>query len=472
MSVEHLSPEDATVWCVQARDAPLQLGGVALCDGAALRGDSDAVPIEAIRRHFEARLATVPRFRKVLRPVGFGQGLVWVDDEHFDIARHLRSAALPAPGSDDQLREFVARVLETPLPADRPLWEFWVVEGVAGDRVALVPRVSHVLGDGVAVLRMMLSLFDTAPQSDDEPPSDWLAAAHPGAVSMLAGAVLGRWRRGAGTARSLGRLLADPVRTLAGVPGLVVAGASILKPAPPLAFTRPVGPRRDFAWLRLPLPPLEEVKHAEQVKLNDVVLAVVAAGVSAYVEASGTSVDRLRGVVPVSTHGAGVVGKIENRFSMMFVDLPGSPDPLERLRLVRAETARRKDSLQTTLGTTALTLGGLLPQRLLRAVGPRLLHHQPFANLVVTNVPGPRLPLYLFGSRLLEMYPFVTVTANLGVNVAVVSYTDALGVGITVDVDTVPDVGALAAAIERAADDLVQASGRRRRRPENGTAPA
>jgi WS/DGAT/MGAT family acyltransferase len=255
---------------------------------------------------------------------------------------------------------------------------------------------------------------------------------------------------------------------------MVAAAASILKPAPNLAFMRPVGPHRDFAWVRLPLAGLEGVKQAEQTKLNDVVLAIVAAGVSAYAGAPGRAVERLRGVVPVSTHGTVGRGEaaVENRFSMMFVDLPGTADPLERLQRVRAETARRKASLQTTFSTTALTLGDLVPPRLLRAVVPGLLHHQPFANLVVTNVTGSRRPLYLLGARLLEMYPFVTVTGNLAITIGVVSYEDALGIGITVDADAVPDVTALAASIAGAADELVSASERRRRRPAEGTAPA
>ena len=270
----------------------------------------------------------------------------------------------------------------------------------------------------------------------------------------------------------LGRRLTDPRRVGTDVAGMVSAAASILKPAPSLAFTRRVGPHRDFAWLRLPLAGLETVKWAEQVKLNDVILAVMAHGVSAYVAASGPPVDRLRGVVPVSTHGTNAAGEVDNRFSLMFVDLPGTADPLERLRRVRAETVRRKESLQTALGTTVLTLGGLVPHRLLRALGPGLLHHQPFVNLVVTNLAGSRRPLYFLGARILEMYPFVTVTANLGITIGVVSYDDALGVGITVDADTVPDVTELVAAIARAADDLVRASERHRRRPAEGTAPA
>jgi diacylglycerol O-acyltransferase / wax synthase len=459
VGVEHLSPEDVTLWCAQAPDAPLTIGGMALCDGAVLRDGSGTIPIDRIRRHVEARLVAAPRFRQVLRRVPFGQGLVWVDDEHFDIARHVRLVALPRPGDEQQLRELVARVLETPLVPDRPLWEFWIVEGVEGDRVALVPKVSHVVGDGMAVLGVVMSLFDVEPRDHDEPPQPWFTTAPPGTVPMLAVAAYRRARRQLEAMWHLGRTLADPAE----VPGRVVwaahAAAMLLAPAPALPITRPVGARRDFAWVKLRLDALHQVKRAEEVKLNDVVLTVVTAGVSRYLAGKGAATNRLRVVVPVSTHGLNPAGEIENRFSIMFVDLAELPDPVERLRAVHVETTRSKRSGQTSLGASVLALGGLAPQRLLRAVAPRLLHHQPFVNVVVTNLTGPRRPVYLFGSRVTEMYPFVTVTGNLGLMIGVVSYGDTLGVGITVDADAVPDVADLARELEKAATELVDAAG-------------
>jgi diacylglycerol O-acyltransferase / wax synthase len=458
VGVEHLSPEDVTLWCAQASDAPLLIGGMALGEGAALRDAAGTIPIDRIRRHFEARLVTAPRFRQVLRRVPLGQGLVWVDDEHFDIARHVRLVALPRPGSEEQLRELVARVLEAPLPPDRPLWEFWVVEGVDGDRVALVPKVSHVVGDGMAILGVVMSLFDGEPQDHDEPPQPWFTTAPPGTVPMLAVAAYRRGRRQVEALWHLGRTLADPTKVPARVASVARGGAMLLAPAPPLPITRPVGSRRDFAWVRLPLDALVKVKQAEEVKLNDVVLTVVTAGVSRYLASRGAATNRLRVVVPVSTHGLNPAGEIENRFSIMFVDLAELGDPLERLRAVHAETTRSKSSDQTSLGTSVLALGGLAPQRMLRAVAPRLLHHQPFVNVVVTNLTGPRWPMYLFGSRLSEMYPFVTVTGNLALMVGVISYDGTLGLGITVDADAVPDVMALAREIDEAATELVRAT--------------
>jgi diacylglycerol O-acyltransferase / wax synthase len=458
VGVEHLSPEDVTLWCAQAPDAPLQIGGMALCEGAVLRDGSGAIPIDRIRRHVEARLFAAPRFRQLLRQVPLGQGLVWVDDEHFDIARHVRLVALPLPGSEEQLRELVARVLETPLAPDRPLWELWVVEGVVGDRVALVPKVSHVVGDGVAVLGVVMSLFDVEPGEHDEPPQPWFTTVPPGILPMLAVAAYRRGRRQLEALWHVGRTLADPTKLPERVLSAARGTAMLLAPAPALPITRPVGSRRDFAWVRLPLDALLQVKRAEEVKLNDVVLTVVTAGVSRYLSSRGAATNRLRVVVPVSTHGLNPAGEIENRFSMMFVDLAELPDPLERLRAVNAETTRSKNSVQTSLGASVLALGGLAPQRLLRAVAPRLLHHQPFVNVVVTNLTGPRRPVYLFRSRLAEMYPFVTVTGNLGLMIGVVSYAGTLGLGITVDADAVPDVATLARELEVAADDLIRAT--------------
>jgi diacylglycerol O-acyltransferase / wax synthase len=455
----HLSAEDTTLWCAQASDAPLQIGGVVVCEGAPLRDATGAIPIARIRSELDGRLGVAPRFRQVLRTVPLGPGLVWVDDPHFDIARHVRLVALPRPGSDEQLREFVARLMEVPLRPDRPLWEFWVVDGLAGDRVALVPRLSHVMGDGTAVLRLVLSLFNGQPRPvDSAPPAPPTPPAPPGRrLPLPVTARAERWRWQAAAVGSVGRAVATPSVASARAMAVARAGRSILRIAPTMPITRPVGARRDFAWVQLSRSGLEEVKQAAGVKLNDVVLAVCSAGVNRYLAGAGIPPDRLRVVVPVSTHGDDPLGEIENRFSIMFVDLVAAGDPLERVRQVHAETTRHKASAQADLGTALLALGGVLPPRLLGWAAPRLLRHQPFANLAVTNLAGPPVPLYLFGARLLEMYPYVTVTGNLGTIFGIVSYADTIGVGITVDADVVPDVGRLAAAVAAAGDEVASA---------------
>lgn len=460
MPVERLSAQDATLWCAQSNDAPLQIGALCLFEAGPLLDASGALRIDDLRRHVERNLAGLPRFRCRLASVALGQGLVWVDDEGFDIAHHVRGTVLPDPGEDADLRELVARLIEAPLDPSRPLWEIWVVAGVAGDRVAVVPKVSHVMADGMAVLEFALSLLDTEPRPlvGGTPPT-WSPQATPSTTSLACTELVERVRLPIELAGDLVTSLIRPVRLVGRLLELGRAGASSASLAPTLPITRPVGPRRDFAWTRLPIDDLLEVKRAHQVTLNDVVLTVVADALSRYLQRKDVSIDVVpRALVPVSTHvRAGE--EIENRFTLMIAELPvAAADPLERLHRVHDDMERKKASAQTDLGPFLFTLGAMLPPALLQRVGPSLLEHQPFVNLAVTNLPGTREPMYLLGSRLIELFPYVAVTGNIAVIVAVLSYEDGLGVAVTVDADVVEDVDDLVVDLEQAAQSLVDAA--------------
>ena len=459
MPAERLRAQDATLWCAQAPDAPLQIGALCLFEAGPLRDQTGTLRIEDLRRHVENRLQYHPRTRTRLASTALDQGLVWVDDTAFDIAHHVRVAALPRPGGDSELREFVSRLLEVPLDPSRPLWEIWVVDGVAGDRVAVVPKVSHVMADGMAVLELTLSALDLEPR-DYVPgaPPEWSPEPAPDGRSLLVRELIERGRLQADLLRGAARSLLRPDQLVARVAQLGRAGAESASAAPRLPITAPVGPHRDFAWVRLPIEEMLAVKRAHGVTLNDVVLTVVAGAVRQYLEHSGSPVDvRPRVLVPVSTHA--VAGQeIENRFSMMLTDLPVDlADPVECLRQVHTDMDRHKASSQASIGPLLFALGGLLPPQLLRLAGPALLERQPLVNLAVTNLPGTRDPLYLLGSRMLELFPFVGVTGNIAVIVGVLSYEDGLGVGITVDSDVVPDVDVLVEGVENAARALVEA---------------
>lgn len=461
MPAERLRAQDATLWCAQARDAPLQIGALCLFEGGPLHDAGGALRIDELRRHVESRLHQNPRARTRLVSTPLTEAPVWVDDPDFDIAHHVHAVALPHPGGDAELRELVRRLIETPLDERRPLWEFWVIDGVAGDRVAIVPKVSHAMADGLAVMEMAFSALDLEPRAfaDDAPPN-WTPEPPPNAGVLLARELTGRAGLGARVVRDLAGSLVRPDRLIRRAVQLGGAAATTAAPAPRLPITSPVGAHRDFAWLRLPFDDLARVKRACGVTFNDVVLSVVAGALRHHLERRGAPVDvRPRVLVPVSTHA--VAGEeIENRFSMMVTDLPVAvADPVERLREVHAAMERRKASSQAAIGPALFTLGGLLPPALLRRVGPALLAHQPFVNLAVTNLPGTRAPLYLLGSRMLELFPYVGVTANIAVIVGALSYGDGLGVGITVDADVVPDVDVLIEGVELATAALVGAVG-------------
>lgn len=463
MDHELLRAQDATLLCAQDDRAPLQIGALCLFDAGPLRGADGQLRVDELTSHVEARLDRLTRFRRRLQPVPLGLvPPVWVDDDRFAIEHHVRHTALPAPGDDGQLRACLARLVEQPLDPDRPLWELWFVEGVAGDRVAVVLKCSHVMADGMALLDFALSMLDPAPEGaptsrrqDASPP-----AAPPGPMALLAGSLVARTRRRVAlVGRSL-LALRDPIGMLGTATELVRSGASgstsVL--APDLPITRPVGVHRDVAWRALSMPDLVEAAHALDVPLNDVVLAVVAGALRRYLGDQGIAVDsiRPRTIVPISIHGAAPGQEIENRFSMMVTELPVHlADPIGRVRFVRRETARHKASAIRPLVPHLFEISDLVPVGLLHAAAPGLLRRQPLVNLAVTNLPGTPDPMYLLGAPMTEVYPFVSLIGNIALIVGVLSYQDHLGVGITVDADVVADVDTLADAFDGAARELV-----------------
>ena len=462
------------LWCAQAPDSPLQVGALCMFEAGPLTDDAGTLRLDDLRRHVESRLDRFPRLRQRLVPVPFAQGRpLWVDDPHFDVSHHLQAAALPRPGDDAQLRSFVSRLIEVPLDPSRPLWEIWFVEGVEGDRVAVVPKISHVMADGMAVLELALALLAPEPVDRPDEPVPWVADPAPSSSQVLVDGVVDRTHRqvravlGGAAALTRPRLLVDRLG------GIARAGISAAGPAPDLPFTRPVGPHRDFAWVGLPMEDLIAVKRAHAVTLNDVGLAVVGGALRHYLaRTAGAEIDlsavRPRVLVPVSTHTT-VAGQTENRFSIMVAELDLSTgDPIERLLAVHHEMARRKASTQQSNAQLLFGLGDIIPEPVLQALGPPLLRRQPAVNLAVTNLPGTRDAQYLLGSRMLELYPYVSVTGNIALIIGMLSYGDRLGVGITVDADVVPDADEIAHSIERASRELVDASRSRDRIAPDG----
>jgi diacylglycerol O-acyltransferase / wax synthase len=457
---ERLSAQDATLWWVQARHAPLQIGALCMFEAGPLRDDTGALRIDDLRRRIECRLGDAPRFRSRLASAQLGQGLAWVDDEAFDIRRHVRAAAVPQPGGDVELRDFVRHLLEVPLDSRRPMWEIWIVEGLAGDRVAVIPKVSHVMADGMAVLGFALSTLDSLPDASPPPsPPPWTPAPPPDRLELLAQEMTGRLRLPVAIARDIAAGLRRPDRVVRRAVDAIRAAATTDGPAPALPITRPVGPHRDFAWVALPIDDLIEVKSAHRATLNDVALTVVTGALRRYLARQGQRLDVApRALIPASTHTT-AEDEIENRFSMMTARLPVDvADPVDRLRRIHVDMDHHKASSQADIGPVLFTVGSLVPGPLLRLVGPAVLDHQPFVNLAITNLPGTREPLYLLGAKMLELFPFVTVTGNIALIIGVLSYGDILGVGVTVDSDVVPDVDRFVADLGDAARELVDAS--------------
>ena len=463
MPYERLSAQDASFLHMETDSAPMHVGSLALFEGAPFLDAEGRFRIDDVRRLITSRLDGVPRFRRRLMEVPFNQGRpVWVDDDRFDLGFHVRLTALPRPGTQEQLITLMARLQARTLDRRRPLWELWFVEGVEGDRVAIIQKTHHALVDGVSGVDVATVLLDVEPAT---PPADvarWYPEPAPSSAQLLAESLAERLAHPGEAARRAGDLLRDPGKVAAtwqGVGGVLRTAGT---PAPRLPFNERVGPDRRFELARAELADARRIKTAAGCTVHDVVLAAVAGGLRHHLTARGVPVDGLvvRTMVPVSVRDDTEQLALGNRVSAMVAELPmGVADPVQRLRLVAEQMRSVKESGQAVAAETLASMLDYAPPTLLSLAG-RLMTRQRAVNLVVTNVPGPQFPLYCMGARMLEAFPYVGLTETLGLVVAVLSYDGQLGFGVTGDADLLPDLAVLAEGIEKGFAELAEAHGR------------
>jgi diacylglycerol O-acyltransferase / wax synthase len=421
----------------------------------------------------ERRLHLVPRYRQRLAFVPLAQGRpVWVDDPHFQAAYHVRHTALPEPGDDSQLRRLTGRVFSQALDRTRPLWEMWVVEGLSGGRFALLTKTHHALVDGISGVDIMNVLFDTSPDPMPvgPPEHEWTPRPLPSTAQLLADAVLERMTVPAEIARGVRATLRGP-RTVAerlarGLVGLGALAWAGLQPARPSRFNVPIGPHRRFTWVDGDLDEFKAVKNALGGTVNDVVLASVAGALGSYLRLHGEDTNDmvLRAMVPVSIRADVERGALGNRVAAMWAPLPvGIIDPVQRLHAVTESMREVKESGQA-IGAQVLTgLSGFAPTTIVSQAA-RLQARQRLFNLVVTNVPGPQIPLYLLGHGLHAIYPMVPLAENTALGIAIMSYNGQMNFGLSGDLDSLADLETLADELRAAIRELADAATPRRRR--------
>jgi diacylglycerol O-acyltransferase len=431
--------------------------------------EGPAPPYLEFRDHIESRLDLVPRFRQKLRFVPFGMGRpVWVDDPHLNLAYHVRHTALPEPGSEEQLRNLAARIFSQQLDRSKPLWEIWLVEGLKGDRFAIVGKTHHAMVDGIAGVDITTVLFDTdrEPSETSKPLERWIPEPEPSDAQLLAEALIQRAVDPREIVRGVRRVMRGPRRALRRVTEAAMAAGTfawtgIAAPSSPFNFD--VGPHRRFAWVRASLADMKLVKNGLGGTVNDVILASVAGALGRYMRARGhpTVGVELRAMVPVSVRTSEERGSPGNRVSSMMAPLPvWCEDPARRVQLVRERMGDLKNSKQA-MGATLLTqLADFAPPTIVGQAA-RLQSRQRFFNLVVTNVPGPQFPLYLMGRRMERVFPMVPLAKNQGLCVGVMSYDGQVNFGLIGDFDGMPDLSELARDLEASIEELVEAAGGR-----------
>jgi len=436
-------------------------------EAAPLRRADGSLDIERIEEYVLGRLERIPRYRQRILRTPIEGHPVWIDDASFNIRYHVRHARLPQPGSDRQLKRMIGRIFSQRLDRAKPLWELWVIEGLEGDRVAVHSKVHHCMVDGVSGAELISALLSTEPVEKPEPLPHWRPRPAPGRLELASGELARVLRAPAQAGESVSRWLRDEggarhewserVKALGRMLGTTSVGT-------PVPFNRPIGPHRRIDWTTMSIDRIREIRRRAGGTLNDVVLATAAGAIGRFLSRDrGLDLDgiQFRVMAPVSVRSSEEQGLLGNRVSAWFVDLPiATRDPLERLEAVRAQTADLKAS-KSALGAETLTQVTEWTGSALLSVSARLLALGTPFNMVITNVPGPRLPLYLLDSPLLEIHPHVPLTGTLGLGIALFSYNHTLSWGFSADWDLVPDLHQLALSTQKSFRELQDASGAR-----------
>jgi len=438
--------------------------------------EGSAPTLQELVDHVLARLHLVPRYRQRLVFVPFSQGRpVWADDPHFNPYYHIRHTALPKPADEAALKMLAGRLFSQRLDRSKPLWEIWLVQSMAGGRFALIAKTHHALVDGISGVDITTVLFDTArePAAPTAPASPWSAKPLPGPAKLLGESLLERSTVPGEMVRGARALLRAPRRAVSQAKeGLANIGATTLAginaPAPPSPFNVPIGPHRRYTFLDAELARFKAIKDSLGGTLNDVVLTSVSLALGRYLRRAGhdTTGLVLKAMVPVSVRTKAQRGALGNQVAAMWAPLPvGVENPAECLRSIATAMEDLKKSGQAVGAQVLTNLAGFAPPTILSQAA-RLQARQPFFNLVVTNVPGPQIPLYLLGRRLEVLYPVVPLAQRQALGIAVMSYDGHLGFGLLGDYDALPDLDAIALDLKWAIAALSRAAGvRSRSRP-------
>jgi WS/DGAT/MGAT family acyltransferase len=454
--MDTLNPLDAAFLDLERSVQQLNVGSTMIFEGPA------PTPGQ-IRREFEAVLPAFPRYRQRVRRVPLDLGLPrWVDDPTFDLEDHVGHIRLSAGAPDVQLRDVAVDLISAPLDLERPLWRCWLITGLEGGRWALANTNHHAMIDGISgadIIGVMLRTERDAPR-EPRTPEPWKPEASPSSARLAAAALAGMVRSPVTAVRRLTHaLLPWTIReSLVEAFGVARVGEQALHPE--LGLAGPLGPRRSWGWVRADLSAVKAVKNAHGGTVNDVVLAATAGGFRALLLSRGKHVEgrTVRSMVPVSVRHADESGTLGNRVSAVFADLPvGVSDPVERLHAVTAQLSSLKAG-GTVLGLDAL-LGSadLLPGTLF-ALGVKLWARSPqrLISTVTTNIPGPRVPLYLLGRRMTDLYPYIPLGVDIRITIGIASYAGQLAWGVTADSDSVTDLQVLCDGIESSLAELVQ----------------
>ena len=453
---ERLGGMDSSFLVFEGPTTHMHVSATLVFDSGPIAKPDGGIDIDQIKAYIASRLHLIPRFRQRLAYVPVENHPVWVDDEHFNIHYHVRHTSLPRPGDDLQLKRLAARIMSQQLDRAKPLWEFWIVEGLQNNRFAIVNKTHHCMIDGLAGVDLLAILMSLEPIDEIEESPAFVPKPAPKGIDLVRSELLRRAYSSFEVVRGLRRALEGGAELGWRVRALGETLGQGLRSAPETPINQPIGPHRRFDYLSMELEDVRAVKNKLGGTVNDVVLATVAGAVRKFLQRRRVEIDPLkfRVLAPVSARSKEQKGVLGNQLSMWLLDLPiAEADPKKRLEKLCQVTGALKESKQA-LGARTLVQATEWTGSTLLSLASRLLHRARPFNLIVTNVPGPQVPVYLLGAQLESCYPQVPLFPNQALGVALLSYNGRLCWGFNADWDLVPDLPLFADSIVASFNEL------------------
>ncbi|GAB3277744.1 WS/DGAT/MGAT family O-acyltransferase [Parasphingorhabdus pacifica] len=466
---DRLSALDASFLYLEDRTTPMHVGGVGV-----FRRPRSGFDYDNVLSYINRKLSLAPRYRqKVLQVPGKLARPVWVDDQDFDITYHVRRSALPRPGNDDQLHDLAARLMSRTLDPARPLWELYLVEGLSKNRVAVITKTHQAMVDGIGAIDIGQVILDVSPKVGTDSEDLWMPRPEPGASELVMSAVAEAVQRPPEVVENVRSTVTDvtsTVRKVTGaVGGMIAAVGAAAVPTRSGPLNAPTSTQRRFAVARARLDALRTVRDAHGGTVNDAMLAVLTGALRSWLLSRGEVVASstiVRAMVPVSVRPEDgqepnddelPSSPVGDGVSAYLVDLPvGEPNPAVRLHHVSHAMRAHAESGRSVAADALVKGAGVAPPTL-HALGARVANgfSDRLFNVLVTNVPGPQVPLYAVGARMMETFPVVPLAKNQSLSVGITSYDGGVYFGLNGDRDAMSDVDILAAMIEESVEEMI-----------------
>ncbi len=459
--LDRLTAVDASFLTNESSSSHMHIGAILIFEGPPPKYND-------LVEHVRKRLPLVPRFRQklVVPPLEAGRPL-WADDVNFNLTYHIRHTALPEPGGEEQLKRLAGRIFSQQLDRSKPLWELWLAQNLERNRFAILTKTHHAMVDGISGVDIGTVLFDL--ERDAAPlelEDDWVPQPEPGTTELVArgiadavAAPVKLAERAVDVVRNPETTARKAVEALEGVGEIVSAFAD---PAPDVPLNDEIGPHRRYVWARSELAAFKRIKDNLGGTVNDVVLAVITGALRRWLHGRGIRTEglELRALVPVSVRSEDERGNLGNRIALMRGPLPVYiEDPVRRLRTVSDAMAGLKRSKQALGAEVISRFNDFAPPTIL-AQAARINFSTRLFNLIVTNVPGPQLPLYVLGRELEEVFPVAFLPQNHSLAVAIMSYHGKVGFGLLADYDSMGDIDVVSNGLNESLAELEAAAGK------------